>query len=60
MKRSGSDSQVGSLLGGCFCVNLEENVLKFRGERGNIQDLDYVRLSMSNIENSNPLNKQFA
>jgi len=60
VKRSGSDSHVGSLLGACFCVNLEENVLKFRGERGNIQDLDYVRLSMSNIENSNPLNKQFA
>lgn len=52
--------EAGALLDGCFCVNLQENVLKFRGERGNIKDLDYVTIKLGNLVNANPLNQQFA
>lgn len=50
----------GALLDNCFCVNLEQNILTFRGERGKVQDLDYVSISVGNLANSNPLNQQFA
>jgi hypothetical protein len=58
--RSGAHSHAGDLLANCFCVNLEQNILKFRGERGNVKDLDYVSVTFKNLQNSNPLNKQFA
>jgi hypothetical protein len=57
---SSSHAKSSSLLESCFCVNLEENVLTFRGERGNVKDLDYVTLSLGNLANSNALNKQYA
>jgi len=55
-----SHTKTGALLDGCFCVNLEQNILHFRGERGNVKDLDYVSLTLANLENANLLNKQFA
>lgn len=60
VKRSDSSSKAGGLLDGCFCINLEQNVLTFRGDRGNVQDLDYVSVSVDKLVNSNPLSKQFA
>jgi hypothetical protein len=58
--RSGAHSHAGGLLANCFCVNLEQNILTFRGERGNVQDLDYVSVTLGNLKNSNPSTKQFA
>jgi hypothetical protein len=60
MVKQSSHAKSGALLDSCFCVNLEENVLTFRGERGNVQDLDYVSVTLGNLENANVLNKQFA